>query len=60
MALRCVPVCACMDLFEDATLVRVQEDLYSSAKWRVQHTIKIQDKCVNVFVCVCACVPVCV
>lgn len=40
-----------MQLFEDGTLVCVQEGLYSSVKWRVQHTVKIRDKCVNVFVC---------
>lgn len=56
MALQCVFVRACVDLFEDGTLVRVQEDPYSSAKWRVQYAIKIQDKCkcMCVFVCVCS------
>lgn len=48
-------MCLCVQLFEDGPLVWVQEGLYSSVKWRVQHTIKIQDKCGNVFVCVAQC-----
>lgn len=40
-------MCVCVGLFEDAALVRVEEGLYSSVKWRVQRAIKIPDKCVN-------------